>query len=72
MAQDVADGCNVWSVGTASHVDFLTGMHMMFKLDQYAEKNWRRLSGFDYLVKPAIGIQFKDGIEVTAINQAAA
>ena len=44
----------------------------MFKLGQCAEKNWRRLRGFDYLAKLVIGIKFKDGIEVTQINQAAA
>ena len=47
-------------------------LHMMFKLGQCAEKNWRRLRGFDYLAKLVIGIRFKDGIEVTEINQAAA
>ncbi len=47
-------------------------LHMMFKLSQCAEKNWRRLRGFDYLAKLVTGIKFKDGIEVTAINQAAA
>tara|TARA_R110000787_G_scaffold211785_1_gene321604 strand:- start:79 stop:1371 length:1293 start_codon:yes stop_codon:yes gene_type:complete len=47
-------------------------LHMMFKLGQCAEKNWRRLRGFDYLAKVVIGIKFKDGIEVTEVNQAAA
>jgi putative transposase len=47
-------------------------LHMMFKLGQCAEKNWRRLRGFDYLAKLVIGIKFKDGIEGTEINQAAA
>jgi putative transposase len=47
-------------------------LHMMFKLGQCAEKKWRRLRGFDYLAKVVIGIKFKDGIEVTAVNQAAA
>ena len=47
-------------------------LHMMFKLSQCAEKNWRRLRGFDYLAKLVIGIKFKDGIEVTEVNQAAA
>ena len=47
-------------------------LHMMFKLGQCAEKNWRRLRGFDYLAKLVTGIKFKDGIEVTEINQAAA
>lgn len=47
-------------------------LHMMFKLGQCAQKNWRRLRGFDYLAKVIIGIKFKDGIEVTEIDQAAA
>ena len=47
-------------------------LHMMFKLGQCAEKNWRRLRGFGYLAKVITGVKFKDGIEVTQINQAAA
>ena len=47
-------------------------LHMMFKLSQCAEKNWRRLRGFDYLAKVVTGIKFKDGVQVTEVNQAAA
>jgi transposase-like protein len=47
-------------------------LHMMFKLGQCAEKKWRRLRGFDYLAKVVIGIKFKDGVEVTDVDQAAA
>ncbi len=47
-------------------------LHMIFKLGMCAEKKWRRLRGFDYLAKVITGIKFKDGIEVTAIDQAAA
>jgi len=47
-------------------------LHMMFKLGQCAEKNWRRLRGFDYLGKLVTGIIFKDGIEVTQTDQIAA
>ena len=47
-------------------------LHMMFKLGQCAEKNWRRLRGFDYLGKLVTGIKFKDGIEVTQTDQIAA
>ena len=47
-------------------------LHMMFKLSQCAEKNWRRLRGFDYLAKVIAGVQFKDGIEVIKIDQVAA
>jgi transposase-like protein len=47
-------------------------LHMMFKLGQCAEKQWRRLRGFDYLAKVITGIKFKDGIEVTEVDQVAA
>ena len=47
-------------------------LHMMFKLGQCAEKKWRRLRGFDYLAKVVTGTQFKDGVEVTTDDQAAA
>jgi putative transposase len=47
-------------------------LHMMFKLGQCAEKNWRKLRGFDYLAKVITGVTFKDGIEATTNNQAAA
>ena len=47
-------------------------LHMMFKLGQCAEKTWRRLRGFDYLAKVVTGIKFRDGVEVTDVNQAAA
>ena len=45
---------------------------MMFKLGQCAEKNWRRLRGFDDLAKVITGVTFNDGIEVTNVDQAAA
>ncbi len=47
-------------------------LHMMFKLGQCAEKKWRRLRGFDYLAKVITGVEFKDGIEVTDVDQVAA
>jgi len=47
-------------------------LHMMFKLGQCAQKNWRRQRGFDYLAKVITGVKFKDGIEVTESNQIAA
>ena len=47
-------------------------LHMMFKLGQCAEKKWRRLRGFDYLAKVIIGIRFKDGVEVTEVDQVVA
>jgi hypothetical protein len=45
---------------------------MMFKLGLCAEKKWRRLRGFDYLAKVVTGIKFKDGVEVTEVDQVAA
>jgi len=47
-------------------------LHMMFKLGQCAEGNWRKLRGFDYLAKVIKGVQFKDGVEVTSDDQVAA
>ena len=47
-------------------------LHMMFKLGQCAQKNWRKLRGFAYLAKVIEGVPFKDGIEVTSNNQIAA
>ena len=47
-------------------------LHMMFKLGQCAEKKWRRLRGFDYLTKVITGVKFKDGVEVTDVDLAAA
>ncbi len=47
-------------------------LHMMFKLSECAQKNWRKQRGFDYLAKVITGVKLKDGIEVTADNQIAA
>ena len=47
-------------------------LHMMFKLGQCAEQNWRKLRGFDYLAKVITGVSFKDGIETTNPDQIAA
>lgn len=38
----------------------------------WAAQRWRRLRGFDYLAKVIIGIKFKDGVEVTEVDQVAA
>ena len=57
---------------TKRYKDCLTrnGMlYMMFKLGQCAEKKWRRLRGFDYLAKVITGVKFKEGIEVTDVDQ---
>ena len=47
-------------------------LHMMFKLGQCAQKNWRKQRGFAYLAKVIKGVPFKDGIEVTSNDQIAA
>ena len=47
-------------------------LHMMFKLGQCAQRNWRRLRGFDDLPKVINGVKFNDGIEVTHVDQTAA
>ena len=47
-------------------------LHMMFKLGQCAEQNWRKLRGFDYLTKVITGINFKDGIEANNQDRNAA
>ena len=40
-----------------------TMLHMMFKLSECAETNWRKLRGFKDLGKLITGIKFKDGVE---------
>ena len=47
-------------------------LHMMFKLGQCAEQNWRKLRGFDCLAKVITGVAFKDGIGTTPKGQVAA
>lgn len=47
-------------------------LHMMFKLGQCAEQNWRKLRGFSYLAKVIEGVPFKDGIEMENSDQMAA
>jgi putative transposase len=47
-------------------------LNMMFKLSQCAEKNWRKLRGFNYLAKVIEGVPFKDGIEINKSDQIAA
>jgi putative transposase len=39
-------------------------LSMIFKLGMSAEKNWRRLRGFQWLAKVIDGVKFHDGIEV--------
>lgn len=40
-------------------------LHMMFKLAECAQKNWRRLRGFGFLAKVITGVRFVDGVEAT-------
>ncbi|MCW9016628.1 MAG: IS256 family transposase, partial [Kangiellaceae bacterium] len=47
-------------------------LHMMFKLGMCAEDRWRKLRGFEQLAKVITGVKFRDGEEVTALNQDAA
>jgi putative transposase len=47
-------------------------LHMMFKLGQCAEGNWRKLRGFAYLAKIIHGVKFVNGEEVQQTNQVAA
>ena len=47
-------------------------LHLMFKLGQCAEQNWRKLRGFDCLDKVITRVAFKDGIETTEQGQIAA
>jgi len=47
-------------------------LHMIYKVGQCAEQNWRKLRGFDYLAKVITGVKFKDGIEVNKSDQEAA
>jgi putative transposase len=47
-------------------------LHMIFKLGQCAEQNWRNLRGFDCLAKVITGVKFEDGIETTQNVQIAA
>jgi transposase-like protein len=44
-------------------------LHMIFKLGECAEKNWRKQRGFNYLAKVVQGIKFRDGEEVIATDQ---
>ena len=39
-------------------------LHMMFKLGECAQKNWRRQRGFVYLVRVITVVKFRDGNEV--------
>ena len=57
--------CTKRSKGGLSHDCMLD---MMLKLGKSAEKNWRRLRGFDYLTKVITGVRFESGLEVTEVD----
>ncbi len=42
---------------------------MIYKLGMCAEKRWRRIRGFDQLAKFIEGVKFKDGIEISEMNE---
>lgn len=44
-------------------------LHMIFKLGEFAEKNWRKQRGFNYLDEVVQGIKFRDEEEVIATDQ---
>ena len=45
---------------------------MVFKLVEAAQKNWRRLRGYNQLPKVIQGVKFADGIEVAKSQAQAA
>lgn len=47
-------------------------LHMIYKLGECAQKNWRKQRGFNYLAKVVQGVKFRDGEEVIAVDQDAA
>jgi hypothetical protein len=47
-------------------------LHMMFKLAEWAQKNWWRQRGFNYHSKVIAGLKFIDGVEATKLDQNAA
>jgi len=50
----------------------ITMLTMIYKLGLCAEDSWRKLRGFRHLAKVVEGVKFKDGIEVTEDDKAAA
>ncbi len=50
----------------------ITMLTMIYKMGICAEDSWRKLRGFRYLAMVIEGVSFKDGIEVTEDNKAAA
>ncbi len=50
----------------------ITMLTMIYKMGLCAEDSWRKLRGFRHLAKVIKGVKFKDGIEVTEDDKAAA
>ncbi len=50
----------------------ITMLTMIYKMGLCAEDSWRKLRGFKHLAKVIEGVRFKDGIEVTEDDKAAA
>ena len=44
-------------------------LHMIYKLGECAQKNWRKQRGFNYLAKVVQGVKFRDGEEVITADQ---
>ncbi|GFZ84650.1 IS256 family transposase [Pseudohongiella nitratireducens] len=44
-------------------------LHMIYKLGECAQKNWRKQRGFNYLAKVVQGVKFRDGEEVMTADQ---
>ena len=57
---------------TKGCVTRITMLTMIYKMGQCAEDSWRKLRGFRHLAKVIEGVKFKDGIEVTEGDKAAA
>ena len=61
-----------WTARTKGYVTRDSLLHMMFKLGQCAEKNWRKLRGFAELAKVIKGIPFVNGEELHQQDRVAA
>jgi len=46
-----------------------TMLAMIYKVGMSAEKQWRKLRGFESLAKVILGVQFRDGVELESVKQ---
>ena len=60
------------TVRTKGCLSHRTAIAMVFKLVMAVSKTWRRLTGNNQLPKVINGVKFRDGIQVTGLNQFAA